>query len=297
GYLVGEAHQGLKYMFTMMNHARQAVGVQGLAISERAYQQARDYARERTQGTRRDGSKISIIDYPDVRRMLMTQRAACEAMRALALVASSELDRAAQDPSHRALAEWYTPIVKGWLTELSVEMTSLAVQVHGGMGYVEETGVAQHFRDARILPIYEGTTGIQALDFVGRKTLANSGDIARSMLATMRADCEGHGPMEQALNTAEVTLAQLLAGHASDPEWAPAVAHHYLMHMGYLCGGWLMVKSARLAADAEGDPDFLQGKVHSSDFYCAQLLPRAAAHAASMVGGSRSVMAMPAEWL
>ncbi|QGG79615.1 acyl-CoA dehydrogenase [Litorivicinus lipolyticus] len=301
GYLVGAPHQGLKYMFTMMNHARQAVGVQGLAVSQRAYQQARQYASERVQGRRRDGSKICIIDYPDVRRQLLTMRVGCEAMRALALVASSQLDRAACDPESAALAQWYTPIVKGWLTELSVELTSLGVQVHGGMGYVEETGAAQYLRDARILPIYEGTTAIQALDLIGRKTLADQGQIAEQMIAQMRVDCAGDVLMEQAINTAEVALSELLAGHVDDPELAPAVAYHYLMHLGYLCGGWLMVKSARVAQaqlDAGvGDGAFLRAKINSAEFYGYQLLPRATAHAASMRGGSRCVMAMPREQL
>ena len=191
GYLVGEPNQGLPYMFTMMNHARQSVGLQGLAISERAYQQARDYAKERLQGTRRDGTRIPIIDFPDVRRMLMTMKSGIEAMRALALVAAAEGDRARYAVDDRARArhfarlELFTPIVKGWLTELAQELTSLGIQVFGGMGYAEETGVAQHYRDARILPIYEGTTGIQALDFIGRKMLTNHGESLRLLLDEM----------------------------------------------------------------------------------------------------------------
>lgn len=190
GYLVGEPHKGLPYMFTMMNHARQGVGVQGLGISDRAYQQAVQYARERVQGKNRDGSKKPIIEYPDVRRMLLTMRSGVEAMRALALEASAALDFAHADNNSKekyARLELFTPIVKGWMTEFAQELTSLNIQVHGGMGYVEETGAAQHFRDARILPIYEGTTAIQALDLIGRKVLMDGGVALESLLNDMTA--------------------------------------------------------------------------------------------------------------
>ncbi|MDV7213112.1 acyl-CoA dehydrogenase family protein, partial [Azotobacter beijerinckii] len=188
GYLVGEPHKGLACMFTMMNHARQSVGLQGLSISERAYQQARQYAKERLQGTRKDGSRFPIIEFPDVRRMLLQMKASIEAMRALALVAAAEVDRTAHAPDadvaarHQGRVDLLTPIVKGWLTELAQEVTSLGVQIHGGMGFIEETGAARHYRDARILTIYEGTTGIQALDLVGRKTLLNKGELLGSLL-------------------------------------------------------------------------------------------------------------------
>jgi hypothetical protein len=160
----------------------------GLAISERAYQQARQYAKDRLQGTRKDGSRFSIIHFPDVRRMLLQMKASIEAMRALALVAAAEVDRTAHAPDadtakvHQGRVDLLTPIVKGWLTEMAQEVTSLGVQIHGGMGFIEETGAAQHYRDARILTIYEGTTGIQALDLVGRKTLLNQGELLTRLL-------------------------------------------------------------------------------------------------------------------
>jgi len=188
GYIIGEENNGLACMFTMMNHARQGVGLQGLALSERSYQQALAYAKERIQGSTNDGKAIPIIKYPDVRRMLMLMKSSVEAMRALAYVASAENDLvkyATDDTSrikHKARAELYTPIVKGWLTELAQEMTSLGIQIHGGMGFIEETGSAQYFRDARILTIYEGTTGIQGLDLVGRKTLSNKGEHLKDLL-------------------------------------------------------------------------------------------------------------------
>ncbi|NNL05337.1 MAG: acyl-CoA dehydrogenase, partial [Xanthomonadales bacterium] len=192
GYLVGEPHNGLAAMFTMMNDARQRVGLQGLAASERSYQQALAYAKDRLQGTRKDGSRYPIINFPDVRRMLLLMKSGIEAMRALSYTAAAEIDRCrfAQDPGakarHSARVDLYTPIVKGWLTEMSIELTSHGVQVHGGMGYVEETGSAQHFRDARITTIYEGTTGIQANDLVGRKTLADGGEAVGALIAEIR---------------------------------------------------------------------------------------------------------------
>ncbi len=182
GYLVGKPNKGLMAMFTMMNEARQGVGIQGLGVAERSYQQAAAFARERLQGTRSDGSRYPIIEFPDVRRMLMLMRSATEAMRGLAYVAAVESDREhhAKDPEqarkHASRVGLYTPIVKGWLTELAQEVTYLGVQVHGGMGYIEETGSAQFYRDARIMTIYEGTTGIQGLDLAGRKTLGDNGE-------------------------------------------------------------------------------------------------------------------------
>lgn len=296
GYLVGQPHQGLKYMFTMMNHARQAVGLQGLSISERSYQQAVGYARDRTQGSRPDGSKIAIIDFPDVRRMLLTMKSGCQAMRALALVASAQMDMAHSNADHLPQAEWFTPIVKGWMTELSVELTSLGVQVHGGMGYVEETGSAQHFRDARILPIYEGTTGIQAMDLVGRKTLMNQGRVTQHWLDQMRQDCAGHAGMQVSIDSAQSSLDLLLQGSADDPELAPSVGYHWLMQLGYLCGGWLMVRSADIAQrHLEQDPGFMQAKIHTAEFYCQQLLPRAQAHGHSLQAGSDCVMSLDSE--
>jgi len=318
GFLVGEPNNGLAYMFTMMNHARQSVGLQGLAISERAYQEALQYAKDRLQGTRRDGSRIPIIEFPDVRRMLMTMKSCIEAMRVLALVAAAEADRAlyATDPAvaarHFARLELYTPIVKGWLTELAQELTSLGIQIDGGMGYVEEAGAAQHYRDARILPIYEGTTGIQALDFVGRKMLANNGETLLALLtemeqtaAELRSTPYRYGSVVKAFEAAVAagTRARqwLLDGAAADRHLAGSASVNFLMLFGYLCGGWLMVKSAQQAQTmlnaGEGDPQLLTAKLTTTRFFCEHLLPRTGACLASVLAGSESTMALTVEQL
>lgn len=313
GWLVGEPNKGLSYMFTMMNHARQSVGVQGLAISERAYQDALQFAKERLQGTRRDGSRMPIIEYPDVRRMLMTMKSSIAAMRVLALVAAAEADRAAfaADPAvaaaHYARLELYTPIVKGWLTELSLELTSLGIQVMGGMGFIEEAGAAQHYRDARILPIYEGTTGIQSLDFIGRKMLTNKGEVLAGLLAEMNDTATELGaggyPHEGVIAAFEAAVAAgaearqwILEGAAGDPALAGSVSYQFLMLYGYLTGGWLLLKSALAAqsmlAAGEGDPEFLNAKLTTVRFFCEQLLPRSGACLAAICAGSAATMAL-----
>ena len=312
GYLVGEAHNGLSYMFTMMNHARQSVGMQGLAIAERAYQQAAIFAKERVQGTRRDGSRIPIIQHPDVRRMLMMLKSGTEAMRAVALEASAEIDRAAsaegeQKGHHANRVELWTPIVKGWLTELAQELTSLNVQIHGGMGFIEETGAAQHYRDARILPIYEGTTGIQALDFIGRKTLVNQGTHLASLLADMQQTLEqleaSDYPHEsvatrfkQALDAGKLAHDWLLTNAPEDKALAGSTAVNFLMLYGYLAGGWMMVRSGMQAQalldQGDGDTEFLNGKLITARFFCEHLLPRTLAHQDAVLAGSDSVMAL-----
>jgi len=311
GYLLGEPHKGLACMFTMMNHARQSVGLQGLSISERAYQQARQYARERLQGTRRDGSRFPIIDFPDVRRMLLQMKASIEAMRALALVAAAELDRtalASDDASrthHQGRVDLLTPIVKGWLTELAQEVTSLGVQIHGGMGFIEETGAARHYRDARILTIYEGTTGIQALDLVGRKTLLNGGELLAGLfeeIAETVARLEGEGslvPQARALGEALAAGREarrlLLEGAEGDPALAGSISVNFLMLCGYLCGGWLMARSAlraRALLEAGGDAQFLEAKLTTARFYAEHLLPRTQSLLAAIRAGSGSIMAL-----
>ncbi len=313
GYLVGEANKGLAYMFTMMNHARQSVGLQGLAISERAYQLAKQYAKDRLQGTRKDGSRIPIIQHPDVRRMLLTMKSGIEAMRALTLTASAEIDRAhyAQDAVQKTLCaarvELLTPIVKGWSTEMSQELTYLGVQIHGGMGYVEETGAAQHSRDARILTIYEGTTGIQALDFIGRKMLADNGEALALLLAEIGDAREEYNTVFAGTVAAEQLGLALAAGQearqwvldhaAADRMLSSAACVHFLMLFGYLCGGWLLAKGALQAKamldTGEGDADFLNAKLVSARFYQEQLLPRTQACLAAIKAGSESVMALP----
>ncbi|MEZ5536849.1 MAG: acyl-CoA dehydrogenase [Thiolinea sp.] len=316
GYLVGEAHNGLSYMFTMMNHARQAVGLQGLAISERAYQQAAAFAKERLQGTRRDGSRIPIIQHPDVRRMLMVMKSANEAMRALALTASAEIDRAnyatdpAQKAAHAQRVELYTPIIKGWLTEMAQELTSLGIQVHGGMGFIEETGAAQHYRDARILPIYEGTNGVQALDLIGRKMLSNQGEVLEGLLDDMQATLDKMAQTEglhvsekcyfmEALGAARDAKAFVLEKAAEDRNLPGSVSYNFMMLISYLAGGWMMVKSAIKAQEllnaGEGDADFLQAKLLTSQFYCEHLLPRTQACLAAVLAGNSTIMAMPEE--
>lgn len=315
GFIVGEPNNGLAYMFTMMNHARQTVGLQGLSISERAYQLALQYARERLQGTRRDGSLIPIIEHPDVRRMLMVMKSSIEAMRAVALVAAAEVDhsRYAKDETtkaqHFARLELFTPIVKGWLTEMSQEITSLGVQIHGGMGFIEETGAAQHYRDARILTIYEGTTGIQALDFIGRKMLVNQGehlaDLLNEMSAT-EAKLKETGfasiatdYFSQAIRRGSDVRQWLLDNCATDKKLAGSASVNFLMSFGYLSGAWLMLESAMKAQQqldaGEGDQSFLSAKVTSAQFYCEHVLPRTEGLMSAILAGSDSVMALSDE--
>ncbi len=314
GYLVGEAHKGLSYMFTMMNDARQGVGLQGLAISERAYQLALQYSKDRIQGTQRDGSRLAIIEHPDIRRMLMVMKSTTEAMRALALVASAELDLAQaggdDTATHLARAELLTPIVKGWCTEMSVELTSLGVQIHGGMGFIEETGAAQHYRDARILPIYEGTTGIQALDFIGRKMLVNKGEVLAGLMEEMTATAEearASGILspqiaqlfDSALVSGADTRQFILDGAKEDKQLAGSASVNFMMQFGYLTGAWLMIRSAQSAKShldaGNGDPSFLNGKLVTARFFCEHLLPRSQAHASAVLAGSENTMVLDTE--
>ena len=315
GYLVGEANKGLSYMFTMMNHARQSVGLQGLSISERAYQQALQYSQERFQGSNPDGSKIAIINYPDVRRMLMAMKSGNEAMRALALTAAADIDRAHHgDSESQKRVELLTPIVKGWMTELAQELTSLNIQVHGGMGFIEETGAAQHYRDARILPIYEGTTGIQALDLIGRKTLFDKGaalqqlqaDIQETTKLLSSSDNEQlqklGQKLEAALQSSSEASSWILESAASDKQLMGNVCFDNLMMMGYLTGGWLMAQSALRAAELVDQDNtygesFLQGKIGTALFYSEHYLPRITQHAETICNGLTSTFALDIEQL
>ena len=310
GYLVGEPHTGLACMFTMMNDARQGVGLQGLAISERAYQHALSYAKERIQGTMKDGSRVAIIQHPDVRRMLMLMKSGTEAMRALTYVAVSEADKlnAASDqnkPVHQARLDLYTPIVKGWMTELAQELTSFGVQVQGGMGYIEETGAAQFYRDARILPIYEGTTGIQGLDLVGRKILMNKGESVNALLneiadefKTLRVSDKLAPVLKIAIDAEQQVRdgVDWLLDHKDD---APAVGVNLMMSLGYLCGAWLMLRSAgkalELSIDKSADHEFLMAKQVSARFYGEHFLPRVVMHLQTMKSGSAAIMALDVE--
>jgi alkylation response protein AidB-like acyl-CoA dehydrogenase len=311
-YLVGQPNKGLMAMFTMMNEARQGVGIQSLGVAERSYQQAAAYARDRIQGTRPDGSRFPIIEFPDVRRMLMLMKSSLEAMRGLVYIAAAEGDLAdaAESPEqaalHNARTGLYTPIVKGWLSELSQELTYLAIQVHGGMGYVEETGSAQHYRDARIMTIYEGTTGIQALDLAGRKTLGDKGEALQRLLdeidetATAMSEVEALAPMGGDLSDAVAVGREarewLLVNGSQDRNAAGAASVNFMMLMGYLCGGWVMgmsaLKALQLLEAGKGDTRFLQTKQVTAQFYFDHLLPRIKANIAAITAVSASMMAL-----
>jgi 3-(methylthio)propanoyl-CoA dehydrogenase len=292
GHLIGEQNRGLEYMFIMMNAARFAVGLQGVAVSDRAYQRAVAYAKERIQSRPVDGSTkqaVSIIHHPDVRRMLST-------MRALAYVAASHCDLAHRHPEeamraeHRAIYEYLVPIVKGWSTELSLEVTSLGVQVHGGMGFIEETGAAQYYRDARILPIYEGTTAIQANDLVGRKTVHDGGSVAKALLAdiaqTVEAlkQCNGAAfeSMQKHLSRGHDALQSavtfVVENAKSDPVAVYAGSVPYLKLAGIVLGGWQMARAMMAARQMDADdPSFYGAKVATAKFYAEHVLPQAVA--------------------
>jgi hypothetical protein len=315
GFLIGEPNQGMRYMFKMMNNARLSVGVEGLALGERAYQQAVEYALERRQGRAPGapaGEVSPIVDHPDVRRMLLTMRAQIEALRCLAYLNAESLDLAARHPDEyvrtrrEELADLLTPITKGWGTDLGVELTSLALQVHGGMGYIEETGVAQHYRDIRIAPVYEGTNGIQALDMVGRKLPMRAGGVMADYLAGIDAtagelsgadgDLAAIGKrLADAHASLKATTDWLLANGLTDPNNALAGATPYLRMCGIVTGGWLLARSAqaarRLLDAGEGDADFLRQKVVTAKFYAEQLLPQAAGLAPSVTAGPADLLA------
>ena len=319
GYLVGEENRGLQYMFIMMNAARYAVGIQGVAVAQMAYQKAVDYARERVQGRPVDGSMstaAAIIHHPDVRRMLMTIRAHTEACRALAFVAASAYDAAHHHPQaqvrqeNQAFYEFMVPLVKGYSTEMSLEATSLAVQVHGGMGFIEETGVAQLYRDAKILTIYEGTTAIQANDLVGRKTVRDGGQTAKALaaqvqvtqdqlLASGSADAVALAGRLAAARQAFVDVVDFVVAQtaiAPNAVFAGSVA--YLMLSGQLMAGWQMGRALLAAQVAVGrgeDVAFMQAKIATARFYGDHVLSRAVAWRATIVDGADSVMALPQE--
>ena len=312
GYLVGEENHGLEYMFIMMNAARYAVGIQGIAVCERALQKADGYAHERVQGRALEGSAgpVAIASHPDVQRMLLTMRALTEGARALAYVAAAEFDRSRRhaDPVVRERSrqryEYLVPVVKGFSTETAVEVASLGVQVHGGMGYIEETGAAQYYRDARILPIYEGTTAIQANDFIGRKTLRDAAAVARSMMEDMRATVvelaaaprNGHKDgldliarrLEEAIEAYGRATDFVLAGAAKDLRAVFYGSVPYLMLAGVAHAGWHMARAALACArrlEASGEDDFLRRKFATCVFYAGYILPRAQAFSTSIIEG------------
>ena len=310
GYIVGEEHRGLAGMFTMMNRARIGVGMQGLSVAERAYQHALQYAQERVQGNLPGNDEpVTIIHHPDVRRMLMEMKAQIEAMRAVGYIGASYLDRAARGDAaersrHGARADLMTPIIKGWITETGQQITSLALQVFGGTGFVEETGAAQHYRDARITTIYEGTTGIQASDLVGRKMLRDGGVAIRALIGEMRdleKDVEARlpdqaGAYRTGVDRLESGVDWLFANAGNDFAAAGAVAVNMLMLCGIVAGAQAMTRGALAAATrleaADHDASFFAAKIVTARFYNAHILPQAGAHLAAIQAGSDAVMGL-----
>ncbi|MDB5880547.1 MAG: Butyryl-CoA dehydrogenase (Short-chain-acyl-CoA dehydrogenase)-like protein [Ramlibacter sp.] len=324
GYLVGQENRGLEYMFIMMNAARYAVGVQGIAISERSYQHAAAYAKDRVQSRPVDGSvqgSATIIHHPDVRRMLMTMRAYTEGCRAMACVAAAAYDAAHQHPDrevrrqNQAFYEFLVPLVKGYSTEVSLEVTSLGVQVHGGMGFIEETGAAQYYRDARILTIYEGTTAIQANDLVGRKTARDGGQTAKAIAGQVAATEAELGKRESAdaravqkrlsaARQAFVEVVDFVAGNTkASPNAVFAGSVPYLMLAGNLMAGWQLARSLLVAEDLLAhpdndtgeDPQFLRSKIATARFYADHILGKAPGIRDAIIEGADSVTALPLE--
>ena len=316
GTLVGEENRGLEYMFIMMNAARFAVGMQGVAVAETAYQKAVAYARDRVQSRDLAGSAgpVAIIHHPDVRRMLMSMRAQTEGARALSYVTAAAYDAAhhhadaAVRRDNQAFYEFMVPVVKGWSTEMSIDVASTGVQVHGGMGFIEETGAAQYYRDARILTIYEGTTAIQANDLVGRKTVRDGGATARAILAQVRrteAELESAGSGDLAAirnqlaagsKALEEVVDYIVANMKSDIKAVFAGSVPYLKMAGIVLCGWQMARAALIAQQkldaGEGDARFYQAKIATARFFADYLLSQAPAYRAAIVGGSAGVLAL-----
>nr|WP_295659515.1 acyl-CoA dehydrogenase [Polymorphobacter sp.] len=313
GYLVGAEGAGMRAMFTMMNHARINVGLQGVAIAERATQGAVAYARDRVQSARfgAGGAPVRIIEHADVRRMLMTMRSTTEAARALTYYTAAAVDRAhaGGDTAAAGLADLLTPVTKAYCTDIGVEMASIGIQVFGGMGFVEETGAAQHLRDARIAPIYEGTNGIQALDLVGRKLGMDGGTHWKALFAEVRQDIRDLPPrgdlgllrpyLEDALAALESATVWLTGNRGEALSDTAAGATPYLRMFGITIGGWLMARQAvvaheRLAA-GEGDAVFLRAKIATARFFAEQVLPQATALLGPVTRGAELLYAIPEE--
>ena len=320
GYLVGEPNKGLGYMFTMMNHARLNVGLEGVGVSERAYQHALAYARERVQGAPigdKSGIAKPILHHPDVRRMLMDMKSRTEAMRALAYWVAAQMDHAHNNQDTvlakeaQAMVDLLTPVVKGWCTESSVEITSTGIQIHGGMGFIEETGACQYMRDSRITPIYEGTTAIQANDLVGRKLAKDKDDAGNAgvgaailiekinaLVAELTADAK-LADIGQQLGSALVQYKKatqwLLDNYDTNPQAALAGAVPYLFLTGVVTGGWLMARAAQIAQqhlDNNSTDDFYKAKLATARYFAAHQLPKATAYAAQVTEGSASVLSL-----
>jgi 3-(methylthio)propanoyl-CoA dehydrogenase len=308
-YLVGQPNRGLEYMFIMMNTARLGVGVQSYAVGDRAFQHAAEYARTRLQGRPSGGERLPIIHHPDVRRMLLTMKSCTEASRAIAFYAGQQLDLAAHHPdaavraAAQARADLLIPIVKAWNTETANEVAAIGVQVHGGMGFIEETGAAQYVRDVRITTIYEGTTGIQANDLIGRKIGRDRGAALNALIADMRRELEaleprGDMPGEtrdaalQAVSLLESASRSLVSSLAAAPDRALAVSVPFLKLCGVVSGGWLLARSAAIAAAGRGaaGKDFYQSKIRTARFYAKQVLPQAIGLAKVVEEGAASVL-------
>ncbi len=311
GYLVGQENEGLKYMFTMMNNARLSVGLQGVAIAEAATQKAIEYARERVQGaslTNKEAGPVAIIHHPDVKRMILTMQALTQAGRALTYEAALHLDLAhGGDETAQAKVDLLTPIVKSWGTDTAQEVTSLGVQVHGGMGFVEETGAAQFMRDARILPIYEGTNGIQGMDLMFRKTLRDSGAAALTYMKELGEHISileetGTGDdleitasgLKAALGSLKETSAAIASMAAENIDLNAAAASPYLAQFGYVAGGVMLARGALAAQntlkEGAGDPDLLDRQILLARFYAENILPRAEAHGMAARSGSKAIV-------
>ena len=294
GYMLGEEGRGIEYMFIMMNRARFDVGLQGMAVSEAARQKAHEYANIRVQGTPINREKgTPIIGHGDVRRLLLSMRSLTEAMRALILVSSEIMERAHSGNEECKIREGFLiPIIKGWSTELAQEVTSNGVQIHGGMGFIEETGAAQYMRDARILPIYEGTNAIQANDFMFRKTVKDNGLTAKNFLDEMTKDCKNNIQMSNMINLANETLDYVL-NNRDDYEKLSCISFDYMMGFGYLIGGWLMHKAKTKAnlklSDGSQNEIFLKSKIVSGDFYNLHILPRIQSHFQIVMNGAELI--------
>jgi len=301
GYVVGEENRGLEYMFIMMNAARFAVGLEGVAIAERAFQRALAFAKERMQG--RDlveGKTVPIIRHPDVRRMLMLMKSQTEAMRALAYTTAAALDFAhkTQDKKQQAFVDLMIPVVKGWSTETGIDVASLGVQVHGGMGFVEETGAAQYLRDARITTIYEGTTGIQAMDLVGRKIGRDGGRTAKAWLAEVQKVPENVLSSQLAIGVQAVSDCVDFIVGSKDPRATFAGAVPFLKLMGIVAGGWQMARAAVAAEKLKskgGDKSFYEAKIATARFYGEHVLVQASGLRDTVVKGGAGVMGLTDE--
>jgi len=317
GYLVGQENRGLEYMFIMMNAARFAVGLEGLALSERAYQQALAFAKERVQGKDiavRGGPSVSIIHHSDIRRMLMLMKAQVEAMRALGYVVAAAQDAATRHPDetertrNQAFVDLMIPVVKGWFTETCIEVASLGVQIHGGMGFIEETGAAQHLRDARITTIYEGTTGIQANDLIGRKIAREKGATLQSLLKVMQAldadlgqqKGEEFSAIRSALAAGVKALGDagnfIVSNYGADIKNVSVGATSFLKLFGIVAGGWQMARAALAAQEnlnkGGADAEFYKAKITTARFYADHVLPQAAGLAHVVIHGGAGAMAL-----